>query len=156
MQKFNRRICREIKSLLSAKTPGITLLLDPSQTTTETDLSLVKKLFVEILGADDTLYAGEKFILLFDIPDTYPIEAPVVIFHGDNIPINEHVYSNGHICLSILYDNWSPAMTIESVCLSIISFLSSAHRKIRPPGDQEYCRRAKDRSPKEFHWSYED
>jgi ubiquitin-conjugating enzyme E2 W len=32
-----------------------------------------------------------------------PIDSPEVIFVG-NIPIHEHIYSNGYICLSILYD----------------------------------------------------
>ena len=33
----------------------------------------------------------------------YPIEAPVVTFISP-IPLHPHIYSNGHICLSILYD----------------------------------------------------
>ena len=32
-----------------------------------------------------------------------PIESPEVIFIG-HIPVHEHIYSNGFICLSILYD----------------------------------------------------
>ena len=32
-----------------------------------------------------------------------PIESPEVIFVGP-IPCHEHIYSNGFICLSILYD----------------------------------------------------
>ncbi|CAM9973738.1 unnamed protein product, partial [Choristocarpus tenellus] len=45
--------------------------------------------------------------------------------------MHPHIYSNGHICLSILYDEWSPALTIQSVCLSILSMLSSCTGK--PP-----------------------
>jgi ubiquitin-conjugating enzyme E2 W len=45
-------------------------------------------------------------------------------------PEHEHVYSNGHICLSILYDGWIPTFTVESICISIISMLSAATHKV--------------------------
>ncbi|KAM7369962.1 hypothetical protein PAMP_011249 [Pampus punctatissimus] len=54
---------------------------------------------------------------------------PIVMFTGENIPVHPHVYSNGHICLSILTEDWSPALSVQSVCLSIISMLSSCKEK---------------------------
>lgn len=65
----------------------------------------------------------------FTFNNNYPIESPEVIFVGD-VPVHEHIYSNGHICISILYDQWSPALTVSSVCLSILSMLSSSKQKV--------------------------
>jgi len=70
------------------------------------------------------LYAGEEFVLQFRFSQQYPLESPEVMFVG-TVPIHPHIYSNGHICLSILSDGWTPALTVQSVALSILSMLSS-------------------------------
>uniref|UniRef100_A0A8C1ILM1 UBC core domain-containing protein n=1 Tax=Cyprinus carpio TaxID=7962 RepID=A0A8C1ILM1_CYPCA len=78
-----------------------------------------------------------------------------VMFTGDNIPVHPHVYSNGHICLSILTEDWSPALSVQSVCLSIISMLSSCKEKRRPPDNSFYVRTC-NKNPKKTKWWYHD
>ncbi len=82
-------------------------------------------------GPPDTFYEGEVFSLTFKFGPKYPFDSPEVIFVGENIPVHPHIYSNGHICLSILSEDWSPALSVQAVCLSIVSMLSSAKEKVR-------------------------
>ncbi|CAF3448189.1 unnamed protein product [Rotaria sp. Silwood1] len=115
----------------------------------------MRKIRIDIEGAPGTLYDGEKFQLLFKFSDQYPFDSPQVTFIGSNIPLHPHIYSNGHICLSILTDDWSPALSINAVCLSILSMLSSCKDKSRPPDNDWYVRTASN-DPKKTRWWYHD
>merc|ERR1712241_801101 len=97
---------------------------------------------VKMAGPSNTLYEGEEFLIQFKFNVKYPFDSPEVTFVGapENIPVHQHIYSNGHICLSILTDDWSPALSVESVCLSIISMLASAKEKTRTPDDAFYVK----------------
>lgn len=86
---------------------------------------------------ESSVYPGEIHHLEFTFCDNYPIESPQVKFLLPS-PEHSHVYSNGHICLNILYDEWSPALTVKSVVMSLISMLHSSPSKARPPDDLRY------------------
>jgi ubiquitin-conjugating enzyme E2 W len=121
-------------------------------TVAEDDIS---KWTVEFSMPSDTVYAGEQYKLSFTFPHNYPLEAPEVVFAGTP-PRHEHVYTNGFICLSTLYDGWTPALKVSDVTLSIISMLSSAKKKTLPKNNKWLTRRFRGVSPKVIDWEFED
>ncbi|KAG5187570.1 ubiquitin-conjugating enzyme e2-16kda, ubiquitin protein ligase [Tribonema minus] len=75
-----------------------------------------------IMGPDDSPYAGGVFFLNIHFPADYPFKPPKVNFTTRIYHCN--INSNGGICLDILKDQWSPALTISKVLLSICSLLT--------------------------------
>ncbi|KAI9502277.1 hypothetical protein GGI25_001564 [Coemansia spiralis] len=142
-----KRLMRELNQLI--KNP-------PSSHVRLLSHETLDKWKIQIIGADETLYADEKYILQFKFPNDYPLESPEVVFVGDCVPVHPHIYSNGHICLSILYQQWSPALTAEAVCISILSMLSSCTQKKPPKRDAIYVKRTKTASPKKTSWRFDD
>ncbi|XP_015271678.1 PREDICTED: ubiquitin-conjugating enzyme E2 W isoform X2 [Gekko japonicus] len=141
-----QRLQKELLALQNDPPPGMTLNEKSVQNS-------ITQWIVDMEGAPGTLYEGEKFQLLFKFSSRYPFDSPQVMFTGENIPIHPHVYSNGHICLSILTEDWSPALSVQSVCLSIISMLSSCKEKRRPPDNSFYVRTC-NKNPKKTKWWY--
>ena len=74
-----------------------------------------------ILGPEDSPYVGGIFNLLIQFPTDYPFKPPKVSFITKIYHCN--INSNGNICLDILKDQWSPALTISKVLLSICSLM---------------------------------
>ena len=75
-----------------------------------------------IMGPPDSAYQGGVFFLNINFPSDYPFKPPKVHFTTKIYHCN--VNSNGAICLDILKDQWSPALTISKVLLSISSLLT--------------------------------
>ncbi|RDA82695.1 hypothetical protein CP532_3923 [Ophiocordyceps camponoti-leonardi (nom. inval.)] len=75
-----------------------------------------------IMGPTDSPYAGGVFFLGIHFPTDYPFKPPKVNF--TTRIYHPNINSNGSICLDILRDQWSPALTISKVLLSICSMLT--------------------------------
>ncbi|KAL4805451.1 ubiquitin-conjugating enzyme/RWD-like protein [Aspergillus unguis] len=75
-----------------------------------------------IMGPSDSPYSGGVFFLTIHFPTDYPFKPPKVNFNTRIYHPN--INSNGSICLDILRDQWSPALTISKVLLSICSMLT--------------------------------
>lgn len=75
-----------------------------------------------IMGPDDSPYAGGVYFLNICFPADYPFKPPKVSFTTRIYHCN--INANGGICLDILKDQWSPALTISKVLLSICSLLT--------------------------------
>jgi len=74
-----------------------------------------------IFGPSDSPYAGGVFKLKIIFPTDYPFKCPTVTFTTKIYHPN--INSAGIICLDILKTQWSPALTISKVLLSICSLL---------------------------------
>jgi len=75
-----------------------------------------------IIGPNDTPYEGGMFILSIIFPQNYPYSPPIIIFKTKIFHCN--INSQGGICIDILKSNWSAALTIEKVLLSISAILA--------------------------------
>uniref|UniRef100_A0A8C5PUN3 E2 ubiquitin-conjugating enzyme n=1 Tax=Leptobrachium leishanense TaxID=445787 RepID=A0A8C5PUN3_9ANUR len=70
---------------------------------------------------NDSPYQGGVFFLTIHFPTDYPFKPPKVAF--TTRIYHPNINSNGSICLDILRSQWSPALTISKVLLSICSLL---------------------------------
>mmetsp|Transcript_9720 Transcript_9720/g.12135 ORF Transcript_9720/g.12135 Transcript_9720/m.12135 type:complete len:148 (-) Transcript_9720:144-587(-) len=75
-----------------------------------------------IMGPADSPYDGGVFFVDIKFPQDYPFKPPKIKFTTKIYHCN--INDKGGICLDILKDNWSPALTISKVLLSICSLLN--------------------------------
>ncbi|KAH7365218.1 hypothetical protein KP509_18G014700 [Ceratopteris richardii] len=79
-------------------------------------------------GPSGTPYEGGVFTIDIQLPSSYPFEPPKMRFitkvWHPNISSQ-----NGAICLDILKDQWSPALTLKTALLSLQALLSTPEPK---------------------------
>ncbi|QWW23260.1 hypothetical protein CA7LBN_002061 [Candidozyma auris] len=114
MSALPKRIIKETERLVSDPVPGITAA--PSEDN-------LRYFEVTIDGPSSSPYAGGVFKLELFLPDDYPMCAPKVRFLTRIYHPN--IDKLGRICLDVLKDNWSPALQIRTILLSIQALLGA-------------------------------
>ncbi|XP_022752931.1 ubiquitin-conjugating enzyme E2-17 kDa-like isoform X3 [Durio zibethinus] len=71
-----------------------------------------------IMGPADSPYVGGVFLVSIHFPPDYPFKPPKVAFRTK--VFHPNINSNGSICLDILKEQWSPALTISKVWCSYL------------------------------------
>ena len=110
---INQRIKKETEKIKKDPIAGITAEPDPENP---------RYFKVVISGPKDSPYEGGKFKLQLYLPDEYPMVPPKCLFMTKIYHPN--IDFLGRICLDILKTNWSPALQIRAVLLSIQSLLN--------------------------------
>lgn len=80
-----------------------------------------------LFGPADSPYEGGMFKLELHFPLDYPFKPPKVTFLTKIYHPN--ISPQGNICLDILKNQWSPALTVVKVLLSISSLLTDPNPK---------------------------
>ena len=80
-----------------------------------------------IMGPENTPYHNGVFYLKIEFSGDYPFRAPKIMFITKIYHCN--INSTGGICLDILKDQWSPALSISKVLISICSMLDDPNPK---------------------------
>ena len=75
-----------------------------------------------IYGPEDSPYSGGIFFLDIRFPEEYPFKPPCVKFTTKIFHPN--IDDEGNICLDVLKDQYSPALTVSKIMLSICSLLT--------------------------------
>jgi len=75
-----------------------------------------------LMGPSKSPYENGVFYLNIAFPQDYPYKPPKVTF--TTRIYHPNINSSGGICLDILKEQWSPALTISKVLLSICSLLT--------------------------------
>lgn len=78
----------------------------------------------KIKGPQDTCYQGGVFVIDIVIPDDYPFKPPKMKF--DTKIWHPNISSvTGAICLDILKNEWTPALTIRTALISLQALMCS-------------------------------
>ncbi|ODQ78697.1 hypothetical protein BABINDRAFT_176919 [Babjeviella inositovora NRRL Y-12698] len=114
MSSLPKRIIKETERLVSDPVPGISAIPHDDN---------LRYFDVAIQGPSGSPYEDGTFKLELYLPDDYPMCAPKVRFLTKIYHPN--IDKLGRICLDVLKNNWSPALQIRTILLSIQALLGA-------------------------------
>lgn len=109
------RIQKELKEIEKDKASGVTVQIRNNN---------LQSLTGFVPGPRDTPYDGGLYQIEINLEDSYPFVPPKMKFVTKVWHPNISSQS-GAICLDILKDQWSPALTLKTALLSLQALLSS-------------------------------
>ncbi|KAJ5708582.1 Ubiquitin carrier protein [Penicillium malachiteum] len=109
-----KRIIKETERLMAEPVPGINAVPHEDN---------LRYFDVSIHGPAQSPYEGGIFRLELFLPDDYPMTPPKIRFLTKIYHPN--IDRLGRICLDVLKNNWSPALQIRTILLSIQALLGA-------------------------------
>ncbi|GAQ85692.1 ubiquitin-conjugating enzyme [Klebsormidium nitens] len=109
------RIQKELVEIERDKNSGVSVTIIGGQ---------LSRLTGTIKGPIGTPYEGGIFVVDITLTKSYPFEPPKMTFKTKVWHPNVSS-ANGAICLDILKDQWSPALTLKTALLSLQALLST-------------------------------
>lgn len=103
------------------------LLDPPPNCSVEPNMHNIYEWAACIAGPQGSPYEGGRFLLDIHFTREHPFKPPRVVFRTRIYHCN--VDGRGHICLDILKDAWSPALTVSKILLSVSSLLTDCNPK---------------------------
>jgi len=114
MAALPKRIIKETERLMKEPVPGISAVPHEDN---------LRYFDVTIHGPTQSPYEGGIFKLELFLPDDYPMTPPKIRFLTKIYHPN--IDKLGRICLDVLKSNWSPALQIRTILLSIQALLGA-------------------------------
>jgi ubiquitin-conjugating enzyme E2 D/E len=113
----NNRILSDLKNLLNHDIPETIFSVDINID------DIYSEQFVTLKGPTDTPYEDGKFKLSILMPVDYPYKPPKIMFK--TCMYHPNIASDGSICIDILKDQWSSALRLTTVLLSLSDLLAN-------------------------------
>jgi ubiquitin-conjugating enzyme E2 D/E len=113
---MNRRCTNDLANLVNNDIPD-------TISKVELNDNLYKPHYVFLKGPKDTPYENGEFKIGVQMPTEYPYKAPKMWF--ETKVYHPNISGDGTICIDILKDQWSAALRLTTVFLSLSSLLAN-------------------------------